>query len=117
MPGGTMVTLQAPEGWTAESVSHALTSYARKRKTNEPPQLDEPSDDDEERTTGKPDRAKRIKLSPEDSSKYQNLIAYLKVHYARYFSLNEEEIPVIIHKFFPADLRVNDELYVHVRSR
>jgi hypothetical protein len=39
------VTLDVPDGWLPQQAARALASYCRKRKTNEAPDMDEPSDD------------------------------------------------------------------------
>jgi hypothetical protein len=109
------VTLDVPEGWTAETAARALASYCRKRQTNEAPDMDVPSDDDHERRSGRPMRAKKLKRSDEDQEKYDNCIVYLKRHYLRYLSLEEHEIAPIIHRFFDPDWSVNDENYVSIR--
>ncbi|KAF8241449.1 hypothetical protein K440DRAFT_626350 [Wilcoxina mikolae CBS 423.85] len=43
-------------------------------------------------------------------------MAYLKVHYAHYLSLEEDEIVKIINKFFD-DIPVNSALYITAREK
>ncbi|KAI5795227.1 hypothetical protein EDC01DRAFT_629965 [Geopyxis carbonaria] len=116
-PQDLSISQGLPVGWDISHAERALKSYCRKRRSNSAPREDEPSEDDDDRTIGAPTRAKKLRLDPLTESKIDNLTAYLRRHYGRYFSISEQDVNNIIHMFFPTDLSVNDGLYISVREK
>jgi hypothetical protein len=110
------VTIEVPDRWEAEHCARAVGSYCRKRRSNEPPDMDYPSDDDPDRLSGRPLRAKKIQRTDDEQRQWDDCITHLKRHYLRYLSLEEREIAPIIHRYYDPNWSINDVNYAATRT-
>jgi hypothetical protein len=110
------VTIEVPERWEAAHCARALGSYCRKRGSDDPPDMDYPSDDDPDRLSGRPLRAKKIQRTDDEQRQWDDCIMHLKRHYLRYLSLEEPEIAPIIHRYYNPEWSINDPNFTATRT-
>lgn len=118
-PSTRSVKVTVPLEWSDQDIQRLIRRENRKRvRTSETGTEDlEDEDSEEERTSGRPSKNPKLKLSGIREQKFGELVTQLRRHYARYYSINEKEIEDLIHTFFEKDLPVNDRDYKTVRRR